>query len=140
VARDAVQGADVIRRRMRQIQRNVRDATSQEMDTIAEDLLLRSQLLCKEDEGDLIASGAIAFRNRKDTYVRVVYYDTPYAVRQHECTEMGLGPKTKAKPSSPLGDGKPGRKWLSRPFVRHRKRYIAEVGDAISDAIRGSLR
>ena len=125
---------------MRLIQRNVNDATSDAMDEAADDLLLRSQLLCKIDEGDLLASGTVAYRNRKDTYLRIVYYDTPYAVRQHECTEMGLGPKTKAKPSSPLGDGKPGRKWLTRPFRRHRKRYIEEIGDAISDAIRGTLR
>ena len=110
------------------------------MDRAADDLLLRSQLLCKIDEGDLLESGAVAYRNRKDTYLRVVYYDTPYAVRQHECTEMGNGPKTAARPSSPLGDGKPGRKWLSRPFNKHRKRYIEEVGEAMGDAIRQTLR
>jgi hypothetical protein len=133
-------GARTIKRRVKVIQRNIRDAVSKAMDDIADDLLLRSNLLCKEDEGDLIESSGIAHRNSKETFLRVVYYDTPYAERQHECTEMGNGPKTRAKPASPLGDGKPGRKWLERPFKRHQKRYTREVGDAIKKALRQSVR
>jgi len=136
----AVRGGAVIRRRMKIIQRNVRDAVSKQMDDIADDLLLRSNLLCKIDEGDLIGSSGIAHRNSRDTFIRVVYYDTPYAERQHECTEMGNGPKTALRPASPLGDGKPGRKWLSRPYKRHESRYIKEIGKAVQTALRESVR
>jgi hypothetical protein len=133
-------GHKLIRRRVKLIQRNIRHGVSKAMDDIADDLLLRSQLLCKIDEGDLVGSAGIANRNSKDTFLRVVYYDTPYAERQHECTEMGNGPKTKARPASPLGDGKPGRKWLERPYKKHEKRYVKEVGKAIKEALRLTLR
>jgi hypothetical protein len=125
---------------MRAIQRNVREGVSKAMDDVADDLLLRSNLLVKIDEGDLLGSGQIAHRNSRTTFLRVVYYDTPYAVRQHECTEMGNGPKTAARPSSPLGDGKPGRHWLSRPFDNNARRYTREIGQAVAKAIRQSVR
>lgn len=139
-----VTGGDAIRRRMRVIRRNVRAAVAQAMDDAADDLLVRAVKLAPQLEDDLIESGDVLQTNRRDTFKRVVLFSRPYAAYQHEGINRSTGaplkpgPRTRQKPST--ADGTPGPKYLERPYMRHRRRYVTDVGDAVKDAIRRSVR
>jgi len=121
---------------MRLIVRNVRAEAIVALDAAAEDLLSRAQQLAPQLSGEMIGSGDIKRRGRKDLVSRTIYFTSPYAVRRHE-DFYNLGPISSMKTSP---DGPVGRKYLSRPFEAHRDRYHREIGHAMRRALRQSLR
>lgn len=132
----AVKGADVIRRRLRLIRRNVKAEVAAQLDDSADDLLTRARGLAPQLEGDLIASGIIKKRRFREAVSRTIFFDSPYAVVRHE-DFYNLGPVSSVKASP---DGPVGRKYLSRPYEANHPRYVKEIGAAVNRAIRQSLR
>ncbi|MCP4251066.1 MAG: hypothetical protein GY778_28850 [bacterium] len=109
-----------------------------EMDSVAEELLGRSQALVPELTRDLLLSGKIGKQDNRDRSIRVVGYGgqraREYAVIRHE-DFYNAGPITAAKASTQ--DGPPGRKYLERPFLAMRRRVIRrDFGKAINRATR----
>lgn len=121
---------------MKVITRNVRREVAVRLDQSADDLLLRARGLSPQLTGALIGSGAIARRGNRDVVKRIIYFDTPYAVRMHE-DRYNLGPISSIK-SSP--DGPIGRGYLRRPFDANSRDYIANIGAGVRLALRQSVR
>lgn len=96
-----------------------------ELDDLAEQLRGRAVALAPELTRRLILSSKITKRDSRARAIRVVSFDTPYAVRRHE-DFYALGPISSAK--SPTEDGSPGRKYLERPFRKMTKPIQREVG------------
>jgi hypothetical protein len=127
-----VTGNEVIGRRLRLIRRNAVRAVAVGLDFAADDLRQRAEGLAPQLEGFLIGSAAIQRRGNQNAQKRVVFFDTPYAVRMHEDT-YNLGPVSRLKQSP---DGPIGRKYLERPF----RAQVAGYNRAIAETIRKSLR
>lgn len=128
----SVTGGEVIGRRLRLIRRNATRAVAVGLDFAADDLRRRAEGLAPQLEGFLIASADIQRRGNQNAQRRVVFFDTPYAVRMHE-DFYNLGPVSSVK-SSP--DGPIGRKYLERPF----RARVGAYQEAIANAVRKSLR
>jgi hypothetical protein len=131
-----VLGADVVKRRMKLITRNVRREVGVRLDQSAKDLLLRARGLSPQLEGFLIGAGDILKRGNRNVVKRIVFFDSPYAVIRHEDV-YNLGPISSLKKSP---DGPIGRKFLSRPFQAQGPRYIREIGEGVNLALRQSVR
>ena len=138
MARAAVQGADIIRKRLRTIVRNVADAVDQEMDDIAAELLTESreqapQLSSKMiDTAKIVRSGS----RRGKRFVRTVKYTQEYAPIQHE-KKHHPGPVTAAK----LGDSYGiATKFLSHPFGMMKRTIPRRLARVVEKAIRQSVR
>ena len=132
----AVEGGEVIKRRLKLIIRNVQREVSVALDAAADDLLSRSRQLAPQLSGDLIDAGKVRGRGARDVQTRVIFYDSPYAVVRHE-DFYNLGPISSLKQSP---DGVIGRKYLETPFRRHNARYQKDLGFAINRAMRRSVR
>jgi hypothetical protein len=105
------------------------------------DLFERSQKLVPEDSLELRLSGGVATNDRfgRLTFQSLVFYDTVYAVYQHEGFDyrtgapLEPGPRTSLKPITT--DGVPGRKFLENPYLRQRDKYQERIGRAVEKAL-----
>lgn len=104
----AVSGQVVILRNLTRIRIGVNEAIEAELSEIANDVLTNSRDICPQLTGRLIRSAGIDSADREDIFVRSVFYDTPYAVIQHEGV-FNPGPVTASKPGA-------GRKYLQRAY------------------------
>jgi hypothetical protein len=131
-----------VARNLRRIRQEVKEAISQAMDDVANDLLDRSIALAPQLSGDLVNDARVVSLDTGNTFSRAVEYGPPgspstaYAKVRHEDV-YNLGPISSIKPGSE--DGPVGRKFLERPFNRHAKRYIEEVGREVERALRTGL-
>ncbi len=115
------------------------------MDKNAEDLLSRAVALSPQLTSELLGSGAIDSDDPRGSaggvFVRTVHFGSgesePYALKMHEGT-YNLGPVSRSKP--PTGDGPIGRKFLQRPYDRHKQRYIKEIARITELSIQRSIR
>ncbi len=102
----------------------------------AGDLKQRAQALTPEDTGALVRSARIDRVGRANEPGFVVSFGSEgpsagYALEVHEGNQSP-GPITRQKSSD---DGKAGRKYLERPYRRHKDRYVEEVAFGIKTAI-----
>lgn len=134
MARSAVKGVPELESRLRLIVRNVGEAIAQTIDDDAHDLLGRAQDLSPQLSGDHINSGKVFVTG---SVTRSVGFNEPYSVFLHE-GRYNLGPVSSRKP--PTEDGGVGREYLLRPFENQKARYIKNVGRAVNDAVRRSVR
>ena len=79
-----VSGQRVIARKIRRIQTAVRQEIEEELNDIANDVLSNSRDIAPQLTGLLIRSSAVDEDDTEDVFVRSVFYDTDYAVIQHE--------------------------------------------------------
>ena len=139
----AVEGRKELKRNLAIMRRNIESAAQKQMDFIAEDALARSNAIAPQLSGLLISKSGIRKFDGK-TFVRSVFYDTPYAVVQHEGihpktgAELRPGPVTRAKPGS--SDGPAGKKYLERVFNNHLARWQKEMARTLFSAIKRSVR
>lgn len=96
-----------------------------ELDNQAQTLRGRAVAVAPELTRTLILSSKVTKRDSSTRAVRVVSFDTPYAVIRHE-DFYNLGPISSVK--SPTQDGPPGRKFLERPFRNMAKPIQTAVG------------
>lgn len=145
--RSGVTGGDLIQKRLKNIQRNLGHAVEKAMDLNAEDLLSRSQALCPQKTSELLGDAKITKKDpsgkRGGVFDRIISYgntepSSKYALFIHEDTDYELGPISRAKP--PTADGPVGRKFLSRPYDIHRRRYLKEIGRITELSIQRSIR
>ena len=128
----AVTGEKAILRRLDRIQAAVREAVEEELNDIAEDVLSNSRDICPQLTGRLIRSAGVDSADREDIFVRSVFYDTPYAVIQHE-GNFNPGPITAQKPDA-------GRKYLQRAYEAMRPTMVKRIGNRTEQALRLVLR
>lgn len=131
-----VLGGRVVKQRMKLIARNVHREMGVRIDQNALDLLGRARGLAPQLDADLILSGDVVRRGNQSVHKRVVFFDSPYAVRRHE-DRYKLGPVSSVKQSP---DGPIGRKYLSRPLKRQQRHYIKHLKEGVKLALRQSLR
>jgi hypothetical protein len=129
-----VEGADVIAKRFRLLARGVTEAIEDEMNDVAEELLSDSRDLSPQLTGALIASSGVDSldRRRDGEFIRSIFYDTPYAVAQHEGS-FNPGPITRQKPGA-------GRKYLQRAYDAKKRKIIERIGRRTEQAMRFVLR
>jgi hypothetical protein len=112
------------------------------MDDVANDLLDRAIALAPQLSGDLVNDALVRRLDTRNRFARAVEFGPPgsastaYAKVRHE-EFYNLGPISSVKPGT--ADGAVGRKYLERPFNRHARRYIEEVGRAVERSLRRSL-
>lgn len=128
----ATTGETVISRKLGRIQQEVRDAIEQEITDLADEILSDSRNLAPQLTGLLIRSAGVDSEDTNDVFRRSVFYDTPYAVIQHEGT-FTPGPITIQKPGA-------GRKYLQRAYERLRPDMVNRMGRATERALRLALR
>lgn len=104
-----------------------------ELDNQAQLLRGRAVAVAPELTRRLILSSKVTKRDSTARAIRVVSFDTEYAVKMHEDT-YELGPISSAK--SPTTDGSPGRKFLERPFRNMAKGIIKAIGEVPEDVAR----
>lgn len=127
-----VTGGKAIRNRLGLIEKNVRRQISDELDDIAQEILVESRRLAPQLTGRMIASSGTDKDDRPQRFRRSIFYDIDYAVFQHEGF-FQPGPVTIAK------DGA-GRKFLQRPYEKKRRDLIRRIGVATERGLRVSLR
>ena len=95
----------------------------------------RAVALAPELTRKMILSSKVTKRSTRSREIRVISFDTEYAVAQHE-GRFNPGPITAVK--SPTQDGAAGRKYLSRPF----ENLVREQGveKAIAKALITAIR
>ncbi len=126
MANDELQGDKRLRRVLGQIAAKTPIGVAIELDNQANLLRGRAVALAPELTRRLILSSKITKRDSSTRAIRVVSFDTPYAVVRHE-DFYELGPISSAK--SPTQDGSPGRKFLERPFRNMNKPITKAIGD-----------
>jgi hypothetical protein len=105
------------------------------------DLFERSQKLVPESTLALRLSGGVATDDRfgRLTFQSLVFYDTVYAVYQHEGFDFRTGaplqpgPRTALKPVT--ADGLPGRKFLENPYNRQRQKYQDNIAKGVQKVL-----
>ncbi len=127
-----VSGQRVIARKIRRIQAAVRQEIEEELNDIANDVLSDSRDIAPQLTGLLIRSSAVDEDDSEDVFVRSVFYDTDYAVIQHE-GDFNPGPITVQKPGA-------GRKYLQRAYEALRPQMVNRLGRATERALRLALR
>lgn len=134
-------GAELIRQRLERIRETVsKRAVPGALDRAAADLLERSANLAPILTSALIRSGRVRRSRSARRVSRIVSYGTAYAPIVHEQMEpapgatLKPGPLTRAKPATT--DGRPGGRFLERPFRRHADRYRRFVEEAVATSIR----
>lgn len=129
----ALLGKEVVKRRLRLIQRNVGDAVAEGMDELAADILSLSNDFAPQLTGEMIrTSGTDSDDTGADRFRRSVFYTVPYAIWQHE-EVFNAGPITASKPNA-------GRKFLTRAFNQLVGKGIRNVGREIERTLRITLR
>lgn len=127
-----VSGQRVIARKIRRIQTAVRQEIEEELNDIANDVLSNSRDIAPQLTGLLIRTSAVDEDDSEDVFVRSVFYDTDYAVIQHE-GDFNPGPITIQKPGA-------GRKYLQRAYEALRPQMVNRLGRATERALRLALR
>lgn len=125
-----VRGVRGLRNKVKRFPRLLEAIIGRRMDDRAEELLGRAQALTPELSRRLILSSKITKRDTRVRKVRVVSFDTPYAIRRHEDFYLE-GPITAAKAATQ--DGQPGRKYLERPYLNMIDEIQQDIGDAVND-------
>lgn len=138
-----VLGAQLIEKKLQRLVTSNKGAVEASMNHASADLLQRSADLAPILTGDLIRSGRVLKTgSNAKTIVRVVGYGTNHAVFAHEMiTPAGpfnLGPISSKKPPSP--DGPVGGKFLLRPYLLHKHRYIDLVASSLENATVGIVK
>ena|SRR3990167_3728064 len=128
-----VLGASLLEKKFLGISERSKTAIDKALDMVAGDLLARAADLSPILTGDLIMSGRVARPRKKGAKVRVVSFARSYALFIHE-GKYNLGPLSRRKPATE--DGPVGRKFLERPFLRHRERYKTFIADALRKRFR----
>lgn len=133
-----VTGADVIRKRLRKIVRNVGDAVAEEMDDVASELLTASRDQAPQLTGEMIRTAKIKRSNarRAGRFVRTVKYTEEYAPIQHE-KRHHPGPVTAARLGDTYGIA---IKFLSHPFGMMKRTIPRRLARVVEKAIRQSVR
>ena len=126
MARHTVRGAARLRRTLQAVRRDVGRQIDQLLDNQAQRLLGASIAVAPELTRRLVLSNKITKRTGGGRSIRVVSFDTPYAVVQHEQAGLRPGPLTSRKAATQ--DGEAGRKFLERPFRRLVSTFIREIG------------
>ncbi len=110
-----------------------------ELDNQAQLLRGRAVAVAPELTRRMILSSKVTKRDSRTRAIRVVSFDTPYAVVRHEDFYQ-LGPISSAK--APTQDGPPGRKYLERPFrnmVKPIQIAVGKVPERVAgDAVRNN--
>jgi hypothetical protein len=138
-----VLGADLIIKRITRAGRGAKTGARRGLDLSSADLLLRSANIAPILTGDLIRSGRVVKRGSaaSGSIIRIVAYGTDHAVFAHEeITPAGprkLGPWSSQKPST--SDGVVGGHFLSRPFRRHKERYVKLISKHAGEAMEAGL-
>ena len=122
----AVTGISALRQRLARLRGGVGAGMRARADDLAIELLGRSQAVAPELTRRLVKSGRITKQDSAGRVVRVVSYNTPYAVKQHEHATPPGGPITRRKAATQ--DGPAGRKFLERPFNNMRRGIILALG------------
>lgn len=128
----ALTGKEVVQRRLKLIERNVREAVSESMDELAADILSLSRDFAPQLSGEMIRTAGTDKDDSRNLFRRSVFYTVPYAVWQHE-EVFNAGPITAGKPNA-------GRKFLKRAFDQLVERGIRKVGKEIERSLRITLR
>ena len=124
-----VLGVKKARRNLRKVTAGMLEAMQAQTQRNAEELLSDASDLAPQLSGDLIDSGKISRFDEARSFVRVVSFDTPYAVRWHEASPPpNWGEITRAKPGA-------GRKYLSRAYNKKRKKFEQRVTAAVNRRI-----
>lgn len=133
-----VSGADVVRRRLRQLRRNAFDALETEVRQQCEITLARSRDLAPQLTGLMIHDSHVTMDSRRSSgSIRaVIHYDQPYAVFQHEGV-YNPGPVTSVKLGAQRGIG---RKFLQKALDERREQMVVQCGRALERALRSTLR
>ena len=100
-------------RTIRAITKKTPKEVGPEMTRQANILRGRAVAVAPELTRKMILSSKVTKRSNRGREIRVISFDTAYAVKQHE-DRLNPGPITAAK--SPTQDGAAGRKYLTRPF------------------------
>lgn len=122
-----------VNRKLERLAKPVTNGIVMGMNEISSDLLQRGTDLAPILHGDLIQSARVARKTTKRVIKRTVMFGTDHAVWTHEAN-YNLGPISRRKPATE--DGPVGRKYLERPFRRHRARYSAHVLKRGKDELR----
>ena len=125
-------GKEIVKRRLRIIQRNVNEAVEQSMDDLATDIHSLSNDLAPQLTGEMIRQSGTDSDDSGTRFRRSVFYSLAYAIWQHE-EVFNPGPITAGKPGA-------GRKFLQRAFDRNVQKGIQDVGRAIGRSLRITLR
>lgn len=125
-------GDDVVIKKLERIRAGVNAAVKEELSDIANDILSDSRDIAPQLTGLLIASSGVDTGDRRDRFARSIFYDTPYAVIQHEGV-FNPGPITVQKPGA-------GRKYLQRAYEARRPQMVNRLGKAVERALRLALR
>lgn len=129
-----VTGGDVIRRRLRVIQRAVNETIVDGMDDFAKDVLRQSRDLAPQLTGLMIRTSDVDSDDNRalGTFRRSVFYEQVYAIWQHE-EVFNPGPITSTKPGA-------GPKFLRRAYDFQRAIHVPRIGKRVGRALRLSLR
>lgn len=122
-----VVGVKKANRNLERIQAAIFEAMKDQNQENAEELLSDASDLAPQLSGDLIESGKVTAFNRKAQFIRIVSFDTPYAIRWHE-DKFIPGEITRTKPGA-------GRKYLSRAYNKKRKKFEQRIGKAVNRRI-----
>jgi hypothetical protein len=134
---DEIRGDKTLRRVLGQIAAKTPIGIGIELDNQAEILRARAIAVAPELTRKLILSSKVTKRDSRTRAIRVISFDTDYAVVRHE-DFYNLGPISSAK--SPTQDGPPGRKYLERPFRNMNKPIQEAVGEVPEDVAREVVR
>ncbi len=121
----AINGEKALRRRLALLVERLPIATAIRLDNAAQLIRGRAVAIAPELTRKLILSSKVTKRDSQNRAIRVVSFDTDYAVVRHE-DFYELGPISSAK--SPTQDGPPGRKYLERPFKKSLKEIQRDIG------------
>ncbi|HVM54364.1 MAG TPA: hypothetical protein VM262_14315 [Acidimicrobiales bacterium] len=103
------------------VARKVREATAKGLAEAAEYVLEQANRTVPIEEGTLMRSGGVALDGANMR--AVVFYDTPYAVRQHEDTRLGHNQGRRAK-------------WLEQTMRETQKEVQSIIVRHLRDAMR----
>ena len=122
-----VRGFPQAQQNLRRLRFSILEAMEEQSEENAEELLSDASDLAPQDEGDLIDSGLVTDIDTRSggdgRFIRIVSFDTPYAVRWHEDT-FTPGEVTRGKPGA-------GRKYLSRAFNKKQKRFQKRIQTSV---------
>ncbi len=137
MARDELRGDKTLRKRLAFIIDKTPLAMAIKLDDQANRLRGRAVAVAPELTRKLILSSRVTKQDSRARAIRVVSFDTDYAVVRHE-DFYELGPISSAK--APTQDGPPGRKFLERPFRNMTKPMQRDLGKVPMDVAREAKR
>ncbi len=127
-----VRGVQKTKKNLRRAVEFAREAVEEELDDYANELLSKSNDLAPQLTGRMIRNSDTDKSDRRDVFLRSVFYTEDYALFQHEGT-FNPGPITRNKPGA-------GRKFLQRPYDATKREFLVRLGRKIERVLRQSLR